>query len=368
MPTGYYIGQAIPPAPVAAPEPGAASQFGLFSAARMLDSPPRHELNGVEYEPVCSTRVDEWPLNCTPYRGAEDGQGVHEGARDQDPMPWPKGRDEGPRWPYGRKLFEQTKGITSALPFGVYAGEDCFLGNHDQSEALANLRERFRLGEERTVERVIYDGLFGVTPAIRDRPLVLTTGGITADGKHDKPIPPLDGVGLLEHWLACDSGALGVIHMPRFMGGFFSGGEALRQSGPRARSGLGHTFVFGAGYSGDAPYDENGELHDEVPDKVWLYATRPVTVRRSSLLQPADYEHGGFSMPRNEASLLMERVYVVDWPCEVAAVQVDFPKYRLDAVPAGTEVPVPPDPPEPPPPGEDDENKNKGQPNIGGDR
>lgn len=332
MPTGFDIGQGIPPAPVDAPEPGGDNQYGLFSVARIQDSPPRHELNGVEYEPVCNTQTDEWPLNCTPYRGSENGPGVHNfGARDLDPMPYPKGRDEGPRWTYGRKLFSHSKGVTRALPFGVYAGEDCFLGNHDEQQALADLRERFTLGEERTVERVIYDGLMGVVPALRYRPRILTA----EPNPEDKPIPLVDGIGLLEHWLACDTGALGVIHVPRFMAAALAGGHELRNRGPRAITTMGHSYVFGAGYTGDAPFDDEGPA-EEHPDKVWLYASRPVTVRRSKLLQPADYEHGGFSKARNEASLLMERIYVVDWPCEVAAVQVDFPRYRLDGLSLGT--------------------------------
>lgn len=327
MPTGFSIGHAIPPAPVDAPVPGAPTQYGLFVTARMQDNAPRHELNGIEYEPVCSTRVDEWPMNCTPYRGAEDGPGVHDGARDLDPMPWPKGTDEGPRWPYGRKHFEHSTGVTRALPFTLYAGEDCFLGNHDQEQAQADLRERFKLGEQAAAEWVIYNGAMDVVPAIRYRPTILT-----AEGAAETPIAPVDGIGLLEHWLECDSGALGVIHAPRYMAAFLGGGHTIRAQGQRAMSPLGHSYLFGAGYSGEAPFDDEGPA-EETPGKVWLYATRPLTVRRSALIEPADFESGAFSKPRNEASLLVERIYVIDWPCEVAAVQVDFPRYRLSTRP-----------------------------------
>lgn len=334
MTTGFYAGNCVPPAPVDAPAPGMPSQYGLFSAARIIEGPAAHELNGVEYEPVCSVRVDEWPMNCTPYRGADaqpgrddppkpDQQQVRDCSRAVDPMPYPIGRDEGPDWPYGRKRFFHSTGITTALPFGVYAGEDCFLGNSDEDQALADLRERFTLGEQTAVERVIYDGLMGVVPAIRYKPEILT-----AQGKTNDVIDPIHGIGLLEHWLACSSGATGVIHAPRNMAAFLGGAQEVRHQGPRAVSTLEHTYVFGAGYSGDAPYGDEGKV-PEKPDKTWLYATRPVTIRRSALIQPADYHHGGFSLARNESSLLYERIYVVDWPCETAAIQVDYPRYRL---------------------------------------
>jgi hypothetical protein len=336
--TAFFAGKCIPPAPVDAPPPGVPSQYGLFSAARIIEDPPDHELNGVEYEPVCNVRVDEWPMNCTPYRGADARPGrdepkpdvhVRDCARDLDPMPYPKGRDEGPAWPYGRKLFSHSTGVTTALPFGVYAGEDCFLGNSDQEQALADLRERFTLGEQTTVERVIYDGLLGVVPALRYKPQILTAEGRPKD---QELVSPVEGVGLLEHWLACSSGATGVIHVPRFMAAMFGNAQTLHTKGQRALSTLEHTYVFGAGYSGAGPYGDT-KAAPEKPDKVWLYASRPVTIRRSPLIQPADYQRGAFSKARNEASLLYERVYVVDWACEVAAIQVDYPRFRLDTRP-----------------------------------
>lgn len=336
MTTGFFAGKCIPLAPVDAPAPGPPSQFGLFSAARIIEDPPDHELNGVEYEPVCNVSVDEWPMNCTPYRGADqqpgrdpgpapDGPRVRDCARDIEPPPH-FGRDEGPSWPYARKLFSHTKGLTRAVPFGLYSGEDCFLGNHDQQQALEDLRERFTLGEETAVERVVYHGLMGVYPALRYDPVLLT-----AEGRpEDMELLPLgDAIGLLEHWLACTSGAQGVLHLPRFMAAHLgAGSEGPRSQGPRAVSPLGHTLVFGAGYSGEGPFNDDGPA-EEVPDKVWLYASRPLTVRRSRLIQPANYQRGAFSKERNSASLLYERVYVVDWPCEVAAVQVDYPRFRL---------------------------------------
>lgn len=315
--TGVSVSRAIPPATVSAPQPGGPQQFGLFSVARMRNNPPREELNGVEYEPVCNTRVDEWPMNCRDYR---DSQPEFDKPR-RVAEPKPPGKDEGPEQPYGRKLFSHSKGLTNATPFTVYAGEDCFLGNHNQRQALDDLRERFTLGEEETVERVIYDGLMGVNPALRYKPEILTTGGVN-DGNL---LTPIDAIGLLEHWLAHTSGAQGVIHAPRFMGAVFPFGP----KGKAIKSPMGHDIVHGTGYSGAPPFDDE-QVSDEAPDKTWLYATRPVTVRRSDIIQPADYSEGAFSKRHNSASLLMERVYVVDWPCEVAAIQCDYPRWTLE--------------------------------------
>lgn len=356
MPTGYAIGRGIPPAPVDAPNPGPETPFGLFSAAKIIESPPRHELNGVEYEPVCNVHVDEWPLDCTAYRDVDPDK---DAARDPEPMPHPKGPDEGPERPYGRKIFRHGKSVSSAAPFAVYAGEPCFLGNHDEKQALADLRERFKLGEQAAVERVVYDGLMGVMPAIRYRPWVLNTGLENPEG----PVPLMDGIGILEHWLTRDSGSTGVIHAPRYMAPVLGGNEAPGETngGPRAMTPLGSAYAFGTGYSGAAPFGDDGPI-EEFPDKVWLYATRSVTVRRSSVIEPADYKTGAVSLPRNESSLLIERVYVVDWPCEVAAIQIDFPRYEISARSVDDPPPEPQAPPEGPPEGEPGDEKPGEQP------
>lgn len=350
----------VPRAYVDKPDPGQPVLHGLFSAATVRENVSRHELNGIEYEPVCHTEVWEWPHFCASYGlGGDNPDDVGRPDPRCNPAPiagrW-KTRDEDPTTggfenpnfrgegdhppPYALKRLDNTKGWTPADPFTVYAGEQCFTGNHDNTIAVRNLRERFRLGEQEAVERVVYNGFLPdperpdwaggdyadpakpfLTPSLRWDPVILNNA---------QPTPLVHAVGMLEHWLQATSGARGVIHAPAYMASALGGGDIVTSSGPRAVSRLGHMFVFGTGYSGRKPLLSTG---DPVPNdgdpNAWLYATRPVTVRRSTLIEPADWESGAVNLRTNHGSMVIERIYTVDWPCAHAAIRTDYPLYDL---------------------------------------
>lgn len=404
------------------PGPGPTIQYGLFASARILENISRHELNGIEHEPVCNTEVYEWPEFCASYGlyAPSDADRLKIGRPDPKcyPFPFPEywkdppedeaQRDgtegyENPRFngdgtvtyyewehdengdpvrivekppvdfdpPYALKRVDPTKGLTWADPFAVYAGESCFLGNHENEVAVRNLRERFDLGEQESVERVIYNGFLPdptrldwsnnqvkdethpdadpypdpalphLRPALRWDPVVLNGGQRT---------PLWQAIGLLEHWLQADSGARGLIHAPAYMASTIGGGQLMTTSGPRAMTRLGHTYVFGTGYSGRKPLFSDGRpAQDDAnppagdPEnyaEAWLYATRPITIRRSALIEPADWTNGAVNLRNNTGSMLVERVYVVDWPCSHAAIRTDFPLYRLDEFTTTEPAPV----------------------------
>ena len=52
---------------------------------------------------------------------------------------------------------------------------------------------------------------------------------------------------------------------------------------------------------------------------MWFYATPQVTIRRSEIV-----EQQTFDTATNIPFDLVERVYVVDWPCAAAAVRTDL--------------------------------------------
>lgn len=394
--TGPYTCDApetrVPRMYVERPGPGPSIQFGLFSAARIMENVERHALNGIEHEPVCNTEVYEWPHFCASYGlyGATDAERLEVGRPDPRCNPYPlpeRWADDGyenPRFdggphsywtrdadgnplevvndtkfspPYALKRVDPTKGLTWADPFTVYAGESCFTGNHDNDTAVRNLRERFDLGEQEAVERVIYSGFLPdpesldwanrsypdpvkphLRPALRWDPQILNGGNRT-------PLP--QAIGLLEHWMQADSGARGVIHAPAYMATTLTGKDILSASGPRSLTRLGHTFVFGTGYSGRKPKYTDGTLipdrdkrfeqgatpapaPEQMYDEAWLYITRPITVRRSAVIEPADWNTGAVNQRTNHGSMVIERIYVVDWPCSVAAIRTDFPLYGLE--------------------------------------
>lgn len=355
----------VPRAYVDRPGPGAPTQFGLFSAAQIIEGVPRHELNGIEFEPVCNTEVWEWPVFCGSY-GLDSSNPEEIGRPDPRCNPAPiEGRwtaedgYESPDYngdgdfvpPYALKRLDVTKGHSAADPFAVYAADQCFTGNHDSALALGNLRERFRVGEQEAVERVLYNGFLPdperpdwtdpeypdpalphLRPALRWDPVVLGGG---------QPLPVTHAIGLLEHWLQATTGSRGIIHAPAYMATALGGNDVVTSSGPRATTRLGHLYVFGTGYSGRQPLFSNGsQAPADGKPTAWLYATRPITIRRSAVIEPADWMTGAVNTRNNTGSLVIERMYVTSWPCSAAAVRTDYPLY--DLAPLALEAPAPP--------------------------
>lgn len=266
------------------PAPALPAPYSLLSVATVLDDVPVHALTGVQYEAVCSTRVDGYPAPCEPGTGTL--------SRQKDPHP--------------------TVSDVIATPFALYAADSCVLAR-DEATALAQLRQRFTAGEPAAVEHIVETGVLANWPNLQRTPVTVLPA---ASGQYAFP----DAVGLLEQWLAETTGSAGVIHAPRTAGPrAFTTMQAVT-AGARAETRLGSQWVFGTGYTGTPPegITDTGNL--------WLYATPQVTIRRSDLMQPATWHTGAFNRADNTALLLYERIYVVDWPYGVAAVDTGQPR------------------------------------------
>ena len=278
---------AMPRIQVSAPGPAPAARYGLFSAATMHEQVEGHALAGIEYEAVCSTHVTPYPAPC---------------AHPAPPEGLPTTKTPAPTtsWAWGS-------------PFALYAADDCALGR-DETTARQQLRQRLAYGEQTAVEAIVERGLVGNVPRLigtAEQPVQLPAG--------TEPLDPADAVGVLEHWLAAATGGQGVIHAPRWISGRLRSTSVTSVAGPVMQAPLGNTIAFGAGYVGAPPAGQTS-------DALWLYATRPVTVRRSAVIEPATWSTGTFDTRQNAGLLLVERVYVVDWPCAAAAVPTTLPR------------------------------------------
>lgn len=263
-----------PPAPIA-------HRFGLFSAATILENAEPHSLGGIEYSTVCSTRVDPYPIACEPSVPADFSV---------------------------TKTPQQTISTTEASPFAVYSADECVLGR-DQDTAKQQLRQRFLAGEQAAVERIVWTGILGNWPTLASAEVL--SGGTAG-------VDLIDGIGLLEQWLAQTWGGIGVIHGPRTIAPRAAQQLAVTINGPRAQTIFGSVFAFGTGYDGTPPYAGGAD-----DGSLWIYATPPITIRRSTLIEPADWSTNAFDRSTNRGMLIDERIYVVDWPCAVAAVQIN---------------------------------------------
>lgn len=286
----------VPRYRVSAPAPAPVAPHNLFTAATVLEDVDPHAFTGVQYEAVCNTNVDPYPAACEPDATTNLSR---------------------------TKVPQDTAETVVGTPFGVYAADSCVLGR-DEDTARAQLRQRFLLGEAETVEHIVETGVAANWPNLHRDPTILTpVSTVTVDTL-------AKAVGMLEQWLADRFGTLGVIHAPRSYAETAFAHMQVDKQGPRALTRMGSAWVFGTGYTGGAP---DGETDDGM---LWLYATPPVTVRRTGVIEPATWESGAFNRETNSGMLIAERIYVVDWPCAAAAIKTTLP--RLDY----TTAPQPP--------------------------
>ena len=204
------------------------------------------------------------------------------------------------------------------------------LGNPDP-EGLARLRTRFQLGEPAAVEDVFFSGKLGNRPSLKHGTAIDGTEAQlpyapTLLGDPAEPLAVVRAIGLLEHWIAAVTGSTGVIHAPRYAAETFGSvsNSLLTSQGPQVRTKLGTVTAFGTGYPGTAPVNATAE--PAKGGKTWLYATAPVQIRRSTVLEPEPWGDGNVDLSSNAGFRLLERAYVIDIPCHrVAAVRTDLP-------------------------------------------
>jgi hypothetical protein len=247
-------------------------RYGLFAAATLVEDMDPRAGNGVTYPTVCSPGVHTYPAV---------------GCDDESPM----------------KFSERSLAITSADAFAVYAAEECPpTGRGNPTRRAEALQRRLVMGERHAVEAAVYHGYAGASPYLRHPDTHQVVSG---------ELSVVSALGVLEHWLA-SRGRSGTIHAPRWTASVLDDSGVVHRDGSRIRTLLGNSVAFGSGYSGQGPEgNEDGQ--------VWFYATPQVTIRRSEIV-----EQQTFDTATNIPFDLVERVYVVDWPCAAAAARTNL--------------------------------------------
>lgn len=200
---------------------------------------------------------------------------------------------------------DRTKDIAAGLvpvagvPFIVYDGMACAsLGLAEVSPAAENkFAQREQWWVEQTFEQaVLHVGTDTIGPA--------------------SPVSITYGLGLLEDAIADRYGGIGTIHVARELAAVLTSHQVVRRDGARLRSPLDNVYAFGAGYSTDGP--------DGTPapaGQAWMYATGPVTVRRSEVQVREQ-----FDQRKNTRIALAERSYAITADCLRVAVLVNLPE------------------------------------------
>jgi hypothetical protein len=192
-----------------------------------------------------------------------------------------------------------------ASPFVVYDGVRCQRAGFPDGEQVA--RQRLTLSEQGQAERWLWQHM-GEEAAASD-------GAILAAA--DAPFGSVDqAVAALEAQLAATTGAVGVIHMPRYAAALdWHGHDPHETPTQTLATVLGTPIVAGGGYSYTGP---DGAATDDV---LWVYATGPVTVRRGEV-QYYGGDSGGFDQKSNEVWHIAERPYLITADCPVYAAAV----------------------------------------------
>ena len=269
-----------------------AAPFGLFTAAAPVTLGQR-ETGGITYQLACDPATAVWPMPCNdvPVTGKS-------------------------------KPFPDELDTIEALPFSVVAGHGCPPIGQTAAEHQQWAVQRLTDGEQHTVESVAWDGTTGVAGMATSSPTVL------GDAAGNNLIA---AVSLLEAWLRSTTPETGMIHASAAAAAWASHyGQVYTGVPGRLTTFLQTTWVFGGGYPATGPHDEGTDPAPVSAGQFWMFATRALGVRRSEVIAPATYAAGALDLATNKTTVLAERIYVVDIPCDVAAVLVDTGKCACD--------------------------------------
>src|SRR5262245_33912824 len=244
----------VMPAEYVAAPPSTPAAYGLLSAAVVTESTGRVGF-GFEYEPDF----------CGPARATVAA--CQTGAS---------------------KVVDEGKDLVVGEPFTVYSLHSCKAGAF--GDAAQRAQRALTTGEGRAVEEWF---------AARLAAEAVSIGAWTGVDK---------ALAALEHYIHCNYGGVGTIHMDRAHASLlFSKGDALRSDGSRLTTALGNTVSAGC-------YDDTDPLG---PGPMWAAGT--VTPQRGPVITP-----GGavVDTTTNIQYALAERLYAGAWECFAVAVGV----------------------------------------------
>lgn len=259
--------------------PGTPLPHGILGGCvDIIDVPDVHELLGTEWMSLSCADAHDWE--------------------------WCPDGEESPGGPV-EKEFARPK-VCSAPPITIYAGATCNPIGWRYEEALRQVRESLRMGEQRALEEWFMREQ--LCPMAVD--LTPTAGALNI----------AQGVAALEGWLAATYGGRGVLHVPAGAAALLGCCNIIRTDEGTPQTLMGNCVVMGSGYSvnvgpPDCTLAPAGEA--------WLYITGPIRVRREAPFVVPGSDTESVRITTNDRFVLAERSFVVEVACcEAAAVRV----------------------------------------------
>jgi hypothetical protein len=254
--------------------------LGAMSAFRIVETDDPHHRNGIVYkQPACVAQVSEWVDDC-------DSTAVL------------------PKVP----TQVEENAFVRGCPWHLYAALDCKTTTLDAMRD--EVREVFRLGEQRAVEDAVW--LKTVAPDA----VILNPPGTEAEA-----LGFVGGLAALESAIAGCWPGQATIHADRGVAIYAAQQRQLERRGGSLFTPLDSRWAF----YGDGP--NTGPDGLPAPDgHAWLYATGQVTLARFPVLYPDPVmplrRDPATGQMTNEPYVLAERTYISDVPCCKFAVLV----------------------------------------------
>lgn len=132
----------------------------------------------------------------------------------------------------------------------------------------------------------------------------------------------VNGIGLLETWLATEFGGQGIIHAPIGTSSLLSMHRVVdfgtEESCPTTLAG--NSVILGAGYTANLGPATPPVVPVPAPaGEAWLYITPPMRIRRDNPFLAIDTEGGGMNTAVNDRRMLAESTFVPEVACCIAA-------------------------------------------------
>jgi hypothetical protein len=272
------------------PIAGDPSPHGLLGGCvEVVTTNDVHELNGTDTLPASCAQAHPWQSCPDPGSGE---------------FPWTN--------PVS-KIFDRLDTCTFE-PLTAYAGAECSTVGMTFPEMVEQAAEQLRRGEQRALEEWFMSRwLANATHTVDVTPL--------AGAVHI-----VNGVGLLETWLATEYGGAGLIHAPIGTATLLSQnrvvGFGTEETCPETLAG--NKVILGAGYTANLGPSTPPTL--PVPaaaGEAWLYITPPMRIRRDTPQVVQSNDGQSINTLVNDRRLLAETTFVPEVACcKAAAVRV----------------------------------------------
>lgn len=269
------------------PIKGEPSPHGLLGGCiPVVTATDLHHLNGTELLPASCATANAW-VDCPTLEAGE--------------FPW-----NNP----AAKVFDRPESC-SFTPVTAYAGFECSVVGMSYAEAQASALDQLVRGEQFTLEEHFMTQWL-------------------ANANHTTDLTPVagavhivNGIGILEAWLATNYGGQGVIHAP-------IGTASLLAMHHQVREGVsdetcpetlaGNSVILGAGYTANVgPIAPPGPPVAAPAGEAWLYITPPMRIRRDSRNLVMNQERQGVNTSVNDRRALAETTFVAEVACCIAA-------------------------------------------------